>query len=188
MYGATFSDDPEGFAFIVAHEIGHQWWYGMVGNDQYDHAFIDEGLTNFVTTIYFREMYGAAKAVEQTERNLTLWYLAMLYAGDGDQLVDYPTDDFPTQGDYGATIYGKGALGFGAILDAIGDDAFFAALKDYLQDFRFKVATPVDLRAVFERASGQDLDELWHHWFEAKEGKQDYDPSDFVRLREKYLG
>lgn len=179
--------DPDTMEFTVAHEIAHQWWYGMVGNDQYDHAFIDEGLTNYVTTIYFREEYGLDKSIEQSDRNLKLWYLAMLYAGSGDQVVDQPTDGFPSQGDYGAAIYGKGALGFGAVHDAIGDDAFFAGLSDYVQEFRFKVATPEDLRDALERASGQDLGELWSHWFEETHGAEDYDPAEFARLRREYL-
>jgi hypothetical protein len=179
--------DPDTLEFTVAHEIAHQWWYAMIGNDQYDHAFIDEGLTNFVTTIYFGELYGTDKAVEQSDRNLKLWYLAMLYAGGGDQIVDQPTDGFPTQGDYGATVYGKAALGFAAIHDAIGGDAFFRALTDYVQDFRFKVATPDDLRAAFERASGEDLGELWRHWFEEEHGEQDFDSAEFTRLRREYL-
>ena len=51
-------------------------------------------------------------------------------------------------------VYGKAALGFGAIRAEIGDEAFFAALKDYSLAFRFEVATPADLRAAFERAPG----------------------------------
>jgi hypothetical protein len=179
--------DPSSLEFTVAHEFAHQWWYAMVGNDQYDHAFIDEGLTNFVTTIYFREMYGEEKALEQYERNVELWYLAMLYAGGGDQIVDQPTDDFPTQNDYGATIYGKAPIGFAAIHDAIGDDAFFSALTTYAEDFRFNVATPADLRAAFEHASGEDLSELWSHWFEEEHGLEDFDPAEFTRLRRLYL-
>ncbi len=179
--------DPNSLEFTVAHEFAHQWWYALVGNDQYDHAFIDEGLTNFVTTIYFRETYGPEMAAEQSDRNLKLWYLAMLYAGGGDQIVDQPTDGFPTQSDYGATIYGKAALGFDALHDVIGDDAFFAALTAYVQDFRFKVATPADLRAAFERASGEDLSEIWSHWFEEEHGTEDFDPAEFTRLRREYL-
>ncbi|MEA2598604.1 MAG: hypothetical protein QOF01_5073 [Thermomicrobiales bacterium] len=183
---ASSRRDPDSLEFTVAHEVAHQWWYGMVGNNQYEHAFIDEGLTNFVTTIYFREMYGDEKADEQVDRNLKLWYLTMLFGAGEDQVVDQPTDDFPSQGHYGSTIYGKAALGFGAIDDAIGDDAFFAALTDYAAEFRFNVATPADLRAAFERASGQDLGELWRHWFEATEGEHDFNAAEYARLRREY--
>jgi len=159
----------------------------MVGNDQYLHAFIDEGLANFVSTVYFREIYGDQRADIQVDRNLKLWYLTMLF-GNGDQIVDQPTDDFPSGNAYGATIYGKGALGFKAIHDEIGDDAFFAGLSDYLTMFRFKVATPDDLRGALERASRRDLTDLWTHWFNTADGAQDFDVAELARLQQEYGG
>jgi hypothetical protein len=168
---------PGFFEFLVVHEVAHQWWYGLVGNDQYVDAFIDEGLTNYVSTIYFERRYGEEEGAFQVTLNLELPYLGFLFE-EGDQIVDQPTDDFVTMGDYGVTIYAKGALGFQAVREAIGDEAFFAGLRQYVEGFRFAVATPADLRSAFEAASGQDLSELWRHWFEAAEGTQDYTPED----------
>ena len=79
-------------------------------------------------------------------------------------------------------FYGKGALGFDAVRQVIGDDAFFAALRDYATRFRFGVATPDDLRAAFERASGQDLRVLWRHWFDTEEGTRDFTRADYADL------
>lgn len=185
LYDPTVGRDPYTLEFTLVHELAHQWWYGLVGNDQYQHAFIDEGLTNFVSTVYMREIYGDDVADDQVDRNLKLWYLSMLFGGPGDQIVDQPTDDFPSANAYGATIYGKAALGFKAIYDEIGADAFFAGLTDYATLFRFKVATPDDLRNALERASGQDLSELWSHWFNAAEGAQDFDPADLDEIRQR---
>ncbi|MGI8643940.1 MAG: M1 family aminopeptidase, partial [Thermomicrobiales bacterium] len=95
-----------------------------------------------------------------------------------DEIAAQPTDDFPGASAYGTTIYSKAALGFGAIRDEIGDDAFFAALNAYYEANRFGVAAPDDLLAAFETASNEQLDELWRHWFEAAEGDQDYGPDD----------
>jgi aminopeptidase N len=100
----------------------------------------------------------------------------------GDEIVDQPTDSFPTMDSYGVTIYGKGSLGFEAIRTQIGDDAFFGALQAYLLQERFKVAVPDDLLNAFEQASGQDLSALWRHWFEAAEGSQDYSYQDYQDL------
>ena len=184
---SAFTQRIPGFLeFVVVHEVAHQWWYAMVGNNQYLHAFMDEGLTNYVSTVYFAEQYGADIGAQQLDMNLLLPYLSMLFSGNGDQIADWPTDDFPSQEDYGATVYAKASLGFDAIRQAVGDDAFFAALTDYADAFRFKVATPVDLLAAFERASGQDLGELWRHWFEAEEGTQDYDAADLARVLREF--
>jgi aminopeptidase N len=180
--------DPNSLEFTLVHEMAHQWWYALVGNDQYQHAFIDEGMANFVSTVYFREVYGDEKADLQVDRNLKLWYLTTLFTGEGDFVVDQPTDDFPSGNAYGATIYGKAALGFNTIYDEIGADAFFTGLRDYATSFRFKVATPDDLRHALERASGRDLTDLWNHWFNAAEGEQDFDISELDRLRQEFGG
>jgi aminopeptidase N len=172
---------PGFLEFIVVHEVAHQWFYAMVGNNQYRHAFMDEGLANYMATVYFAEAYGPDAGEEQINYNLKAPYFSLLF-DDGDQIADQPTDDFPTQRSYGAIVYGKAALGFGAIREAIGDEAFFAALQAYVNQFRFEVANPADLLAVFETAGDSEIDELWRHWFEAAEGKEDYDAADLARL------
>jgi Peptidase family M1 domain len=173
---------PRFLEYIVVHEAGHQWWYGLVGNNQYQHAFIDEGLDNYLTVLYFGEEYGEAAEEEQINYNLKFSYLVML-TSRGDQVVDTPTDEFPSQRDYGTIIYGKASLGFGAIHEELGDEAFFAGLQAYVAAFRFGVASPGDLKTAFEKASHKDLDELWRHWFEAAEGSQDFDAADLEAVR-----
>lgn len=179
---------PRFLEFVVAHEVGHQWWYGLVGNDPYAAAYLHEGLTNYSTTIYFAERYGTDVARQQVDLNLKLPYFRLLLGQNKDEIVEQWTDDFPSQGDYGAIVYGKGALGFDALRQRIGDAAFFAGLQGYLQTMRFKVATPDDLRAAFERASGQDLAEFWQHWFRAAEGRQDFRPQDLTDLLKRLGG
>ena len=134
----------------MVHEVAHQWWYGLVGSDQYVHAFMDEAMANYVSIVHF-EQYGPDVVEQQAALNLKLPYLAMLFT-EGDQVVDYPTDAFPNGGAYGTTIYAKGALGMQAIHDEIGDEAFFAALAAYTAQERFEVALPEDLKAAFEQA------------------------------------
>ncbi len=176
---------PDFLEFVVAHEVAHQWWYGLVGNNQYLHAFLDEGLTNYVATVYFEQEYGPERYAYQVNINLKLPYLAMLFAGEGDSIVDQPTDSFPSQNVYGTMVYAKAALGFAAIRSAVGDPAFFSGLEAYAAAFAFSfaIATPDDLRHALEQASGQDLTELWSHWFEAAEGLQDFSPDDLTQLR-----
>ncbi len=176
---------PDFLEFVVVHEVAHQWWYGLVGNNQYLHAFIDEGLTNYVSAVYFEIEYGQERYDFQVGLNFKLPYLSMLFAGDGDQVVDQPTDSFPSQHAYGTTVYAKAALGFEAVRNAAGDSAFFSGLQAYADAFAFTfaIATPDDLRHALEQASGQDLTELWRHWFEAAEGRQDFQPDDLAQLR-----
>ncbi len=184
MYiGADHYDvDSDYLEFTVVHEVAHQWWYGIVGNNQYLHAFIDEAMANESSMIYKGAVDGPAAEQEWVQGYLQRPFLTMLFGQDGDMVVDQPSADFITNGPYGRTVYGKGALGFEAIRNTIGDDAFFAALTQYTSDFRFQIAQPEDLLAAFETASGQDLHELWAHWFERTEGTQDFTPEDLMSL------
>ncbi len=155
---------------IVAHEVAHQWWYGLVGNDQYQDAVIDEGLTNYMSTeVYYERVYDAGVAEHEVRAQLEEPYRRRL-ASSGDDIADQPTDDFASASAYGTIIYSKAALGFGAIHEEIGDEAFFTALQAYYAEHRFGVATPEDLLAAFEEASDEQLDELWQRWFEEAEG------------------
>lgn len=164
---------PNGLDFTVAHEVAHQWWYGLVGNNQYQHAFIDEGLTQWVScAVYFDRVYDEEAADRATSNYLVDPFETAVRIG-ADQVVDTPTDEFDSEGDYVLAVYSKAPLGFAAVHETIGDEAFFAALSDYYATFRFDVAQPADLLAAFETTSGQELDELWRHWFEAAEGEDD---------------
>jgi len=65
---------------------------------------------------------------------------------------------------YGGVVYTKAALFFAALRDEIGDTAFFAALQDYYQDYKYGVASPEDLLASFELAAGHPLDAFYEEW------------------------
>ncbi len=168
--------------FTVVHEIAHQWWYGIVGNNQYLHAFLDEAMANESSMIYKEAIDGPDAAHAWVQGFLQRPFLTMLFGQSGDLIVDQPSADFGTNGPYGRTVYGKGALGFDAIRHTIGDDAFFRGLQQYVVDHRFGIAQPADLLAALENASGQDLSELWAHWFERTEGTQDFTPEDLIDL------
>jgi len=174
---------PNYLEFVTAHEVGHQWFYALVGNNQYDHAFIDEGLVEYLSSdVYFGDQYGAAAGDRTYKLETEVWYLSQLFSV-GDEVIDQPTDDFPTEAAYGATVYGKGAVAFHALRADIGDDAFFTALRDYAARYQFAIATPADLRAAFERAAGRDLGPFWTSWFERADGLKVFSPDDYAALR-----
>ncbi|MCA9859411.1 MAG: M1 family metallopeptidase [Thermomicrobiales bacterium] len=184
MYiGASHYDPSSSYLeFTVVHEVAHQWWYGVVGNNQYLHAFTDEAMANASSIIYKEQVSGPDAANTWVVNYLKRPFLTMLFGNLGDMVVDQPSADFLTNGPYGRTVYAKGALGVLAIRDAIGQDAFFQGLRDYYAMHRFGIAQPEDLRAALENASGQDLSELWAHWFERTEGLLDFTPEDLLEI------
>lgn len=174
--------NPRYLEFVAAHEVAHQWWYGLVGNNQYDDAFIDEGLSEWMSSeLFFGDTVSAEEGAYQLNLECTRWYFSHLF-GAGDEVVDQPTDDFtPTA--YGAIVYGKGCLAFAELRAEIGDEAFFAGLRDYATRYRFAIATPANLLTAFERAAGRDLGAFWASWFEGADGLTRYSEADYAALR-----
>lgn len=174
FYGASDIDRPVTyFEFTVAHEVVHMWFYSIVGNNQYDAAYIDEGLTNYLSgDIYFREVYGESTGDAAHQTFLYRPFQRMI-EGNADVIVDHPTDDFPTSSAYASAVYTKAPMGFHAIHMAMGDDTFFAGLRAYIEEFAWRVATPTDLEAAFQGQTEVNIRELWSHWFERREGGLD---------------
>jgi hypothetical protein len=162
---ATYGEhDPEGLADIVGHEVSHLWWGVMVGGDSNKHGFIQEGLATVSSLLFLQESMGDKAASE----GLDSWVIrpARDLLASGDAVVDLPSNDGDDETIRSNAIYGKGSLGFLAIRQAIGAEAFEAALRDVAIRYAWGEMTPEQLREAFERASGQDLKTLWSHWFD----------------------
>jgi len=158
----------EGAEFIIAHEVGHQWWGAVVGANSNDHTFMNEGLTNALTAVYVEDEFDQAEAEAQIRQQIVDRYLSAL-AKSGDGIVDLPISAPRNGPSRGALDYGKAAIGLLAIRQELGDDVFFDALAAYADRYAFDNASPDDLRDAFEEASDRDLSELWRFWFNAAE-------------------
>jgi hypothetical protein len=168
--------------FVTAHEVGHQWFFALVGNNQHRDAYIDEGLVEYLSTeVYFSAIHGPETGRRQFGLEVLMWYLGVLQSGR-DMVVDQPTDDFPNGSIYAAAVYAKGAVGFAKIHTLIKDEAFFSALRQYATAYEFRVGNPDALLHAFEAASHRDLEGIWTFWFEEKNGAAVFDEDDYQEL------
>lgn len=155
------------FSLTVAHEVAHQWWYNVVGNDVFDSPWLDEGLTTYTSTLYYEFQFGKTayrNAIETYENG----YGLSARATENDAVTD-SLEHFETQADpraYSAVVYFKAALFFANLREEIGDEAFFAGLQDYYATYRYRIAENADLLEAFERAAGQELDDFYREWLE----------------------
>ncbi len=152
-------------AVTAAHEVAHQWWYNLVGNDVIDNPWMDEALTTYSSSLYyeFTQGPGAAQGLFSYYENR---YQQAVDAGSDDQVTQSETY-FESLNDprrYGAIVYAKGALFFQALRQEIGDEAFFSALANYFNEYKFKIARPEDLLNAFEQAAGRPLDDFYQVW------------------------
>lgn len=135
--------------FILAHEIAHQWWYGMVGNDQLKEPWLDEGLANWSAYQFLHEMQGQAlPTVTSREMNLNKG-LAEIHS----------------QQEYYATAYRGGEAFWFELEEQIGHDRVIKVLRDYLTQYKYKIATTEDLKSTIKADTDEDLDEFFKQWF-----------------------
>ncbi len=147
------------FQWATVHEVAHQWWYGLVGNDQQDEPWVDEALVQYSTVLYYEFQEGWDGAVAEM---LEPWYW---------QVAGTPEDDFISlpvaaysEATYGPLVYGKGPLFFEALRQEVGDEAFEAILRAYLDAYRYQIASGPDLLDLIQALSEQDLTALYQEW------------------------
>ena len=164
-----------GTRYVAAHEVAHQWWYGVVGNDIYRAPWLDEALAQYSGIIYDEDIAGAAVAETDWEREVLRRYRGAL--DDGDLPIGLSIDDYPTFNVYYRTIYGKGAVFLGMLREQVGDEAFFKGLQTYYQSRRYQVATTQDIQRAFEQASGRDLAAIFAKWVSGSKASNSYGES-----------
>ncbi|MBI5953707.1 MAG: M1 family metallopeptidase [Chloroflexi bacterium] len=153
------SPDQNYLEATVAHEVGHQWFYNLVGNDQLDDPWLDESLTQFATLQYFSDMYGKAGAQGFRSSLEGRWW----YVENEKIPVGLPVRDYSDE-EYSAIVYGRGGLFFEALRDEMGSEVFNEFMKDYTQSNAWDIATPEKLKADAEEHCGCDLTDLFKKW------------------------
>ncbi|MBU6332856.1 MAG: M1 family metallopeptidase [Chloroflexi bacterium] len=146
---------------IVAHEVAHLWWYALVGNDVQRAAWIDEGLATYAQVIY-REAYGGPDAAAAELADIRQEYLRVASRGY-DMPLDQPVAAF-SPGLYYQLVYNKGALFFAALRRQIGDEAFFAALRQLAAARRYQIIDGADVVTTAGQACACDVTGLYDQW------------------------
>jgi hypothetical protein len=158
-YYETLSEEME---WVVVHEVGHQWWYSLVGNDQVDEPWLDEALVQYSTLLYYEERYGAELAAALVEQVFQRPY-AELVESDRDAPAGLPVAAYSGE-DYGPVVYRKGPLYFHALRQEVGEEDFWAILQAYFAHHRYGVATPEDWLATVEAVAGDAHRSLYERW------------------------
>jgi hypothetical protein len=157
----------------IVHETAHQWWYAVVGNDQIKSAWLDEGLTEYSTVLFFENnaKYNLTreKMIEDTLNSYKVFVdIYKQIMGNADTRMNRAVNEYVSEFEYVYMTYVKGELMFDAIRVSIGDDKFYKGLQRYYKDNSFRLASPADLICSFERASGTKLEGFINSWIEGK--------------------
>jgi len=147
------------FEVATAHEVGHQWFYSVVGNDQIHHPWLDESLTQFNTALYFDYVYGWDEYRKELESQAMRWN----YIGNEDIPLDLPVSAYDEE-EYSGIIYGRGGIFFDELRKGMGDEAFAKFQKNYYHTYKWGIATTEGLKKVAEDACQCDLTPMFAEW------------------------
>lgn len=140
----------------TAHEVLHQWFYNLVGNDQLDEPWLDEAVVGYSTYRYFVDRYGQDVGDNYFQTFLGRW--------DRVDRAEIPIG-MPVAGyrdaEYGAIVYGRGPVFVRELEETLGREAFDAFLRDYVTRFRWEEGTTADFRALAEAHCRCDLGTLF---------------------------
>ncbi len=152
---------PEG---VTEHEFGHQYWYGMVATNEFENAWLDEGINSYTEAKVLDDIYGRDTSV-----------LNFLGAQMGDpalqreQYLNHPDFDPLSRpsyldmsfGSYGAISYGKTATMLLTLETVVGEKTLRDALHNYFMKYRFTHPTQEDFLRTVNETAQQDLGWYW---------------------------
>ncbi len=157
----------------IVHEVGHNWFYGILGSNERDHAWMDEGLNTLNENRYLETKYpekgmldgfiNLGKSAERIFRldifkNKSLHEFSYLVNArrNYDQAIETPSPEY-TSVNYGGIVYSKTGIVFDYLKAYLGDAQFDECMHAYFEKWKFKHPQPNDLRAIFEEKTGLDL-------------------------------
>ena len=157
---------------VIVHEIGHNWFYGILGSNERIHPWMDEGINSFYEYRYLQNKYP-----NRTFQGLAPWLVKLLdlesyhqnslldiayqYQAirNEDQPMGIPAAKYNSL-NYGAIVYLKSAQAMRHMKGYMGDSVFDKSMQAYFSEWKFKHPMPNDMKATLEKASNKNLD-----WF-----------------------
>jgi Peptidase family M1 domain len=154
---------PKGALFpeiIVEHEFGHQYWYGMVATNEFEEAWLDEGINSYLEVKVMDALYGNSTSALNfpfaQEGEAQLQRTSYLQVPDYDPLTRFAWQ-FVGDGSYAGVTYGKTATVLLTLEKLIGEEKMREVMHQYFLRYRFKHPTGEDFLKTIEDVSGQSL-------------------------------
>lgn len=147
---------------LLVHEVSHQWWYHLVGNDQVMEPWLDEAMATFSELIFYETRY--------PEDDLWLWDFEVLNWPRGGP-IDGSIYDYQDEASYMNSVYRRGALFLADLRQLVGSQVFNDFLKDYCQSRSHSLATSADFFSILSRHTDEDLSPLVTQYFARPPGE-----------------
>lgn len=146
---------------VAVHEIGHEWWYGMAGSNEFEESWLDEGFTDYAENLAM-SAYGPSAFFENPFVAIGPWSTSR--SGNSrdrryDAMRTFAWRFSPRS--YGFYSYSKPSLLLATLRGLLGDDTFARAMRTYAERFRFRHPSSDDFYATVQEVSGRDLRDLF---------------------------
>lgn len=158
--------DKETLDAVITHEVGHNWFYGILGSNERAHAWMDEGLNTFFQFRYEAEKYRSnsvfgSSLPPQLKSKESSEFLEIVYSALSELpmegAIETASENFDNKDQYGLVIYLKTAVWTYILEQGLGKNVFDQAIKTYYNKWKFRHPYPEDFRQVLEEVSGKDL-------------------------------
>ncbi|HYC27797.1 MAG TPA: M1 family metallopeptidase, partial [Chitinophagaceae bacterium] len=154
--------------FVIEHELGHNWFYGILASNERRYPWMDEGMNSYYDDRYTLEKYGNKNigilegltggkgAGKKLPKDENAFALDLVYAVKKDQPLNTPSEEFNNY-NYNVISYLKTAQWMRDMETYVGKEQFDKAMKAYYEQWKFKHPYPEDFRKVLEAETGKDL-------------------------------
>ncbi len=167
---------------VIVHEVGHNWFYGILGSNERQHAWMDEGINTFYEKLcdekkialaqYFKGNYNGVKLSGLGESTLEAGAYIVEARQGLDQPIDIAAADY-TETNYGAIVYGKTPIILRYMYYYLGDMEFKKIMHIYFDEWKFRHPLPQDIKEVFETNSKKDVSPFFNDLLKTDK-KMDY--------------
>ena len=165
---------PEG---VIIHEFGHGYWYGMVANNEFEEAWLDEGINTYSTGRVAARAYGPGQLPLRFNGLPLNWFIKMpaTYDWQTDRLfistitrldpVVNPSWKFYNSGSYSLNVYMRASTCLNTLERLLGEKTWARVMRTYQQRYRFKHPKTEDFIRVVNEVSGKDLTWFFDEFF-----------------------
>ena len=144
----------------IAHELFHHWFGDLVTSESWSNLTLNESFANYSEYLWQAYKYGEEAAEMHWYENTKLYIEGQEAAKNLVRFNYVDKEDM-----FDLVSYNKGGAILHMLRNYVGDAAFFASLKTYLNKYQFKAAEAHQLRLVFEEVTGKDLNWFFNQWY-----------------------
>ena len=172
------SGNAKSLDIVITHEVGHNWFYGILGTNERMHAWMDEGLNSYYEGRYTDEYYPKTEnglpGFLKKDNHMDLDHLGIMVLHKNNAMQPPSMDSEKMwQGCYFLGSYVKVPMLWSYLDEYIGEEAVDSIMQAYYQEWKFKHPSPSDLQLVMENHSDLDFDWIFDHGMKADD-KMDY--------------